>query len=248
MKQKIPTCAMCGEQRPPTREHIWPQGFLKRSDFGIRYSARANRTFKGDLVIKDVCAACNNGPMSRLDGYACEIYDRHFQNFPRKGEQVTFEYDYGRLTRWLLKTAFNSARSNQNPDVDLLRPYAPVILAEEPCSPAFVAFFVGLVAPTLMMNVETGKAKVIYPAAARSGPIVIPDTPGYDHVSTRMIMINAFFFTIMLSRRTTLDPSAVSRMIPRIPGQPLSLDGRMELTTSMDAARTLESVRNWPRM
>ncbi len=241
------TCAMCRNPRQLTKEHIWPAGFLRRSDYEIRYSARAKRTFGGDLTIKDVCGECNNGPLSRLDAYACELYDRYFAKMPRRSEVVTFEYDFGRLTRWLLKIAFNSARSNGSPDIDLLQPYAPVILAEVPCLPVFVGFFVALIGPSLMMNSTTGTTKVIQPQAARSGPIIIPDVTGYEHVSTRMVMVNGYFFTLVLSRQTTLASTEVPDLFARIPGQPLALGGRMRLTTTLDAAQVLGGIRDWPR-
>lgn len=243
-----PLCAFCAEARTLTKEHIWPAGFLRRTNYGSRYSARANRTFAGDLTIKDVCSECNNGPLSRLDGYACELYDRYFHVLPRRGEIVTFEYNFGQLTRWLLKTAFNSARSNDNADADLLQPYAPCILSEYPCLPAFVGFFVTLVGPSLMMNEATGATKVIQPLAARSGPIVIPNVTGYDQVSIRMIMINGYFFSIAIFRRTTIDADAIADLVASIPGEPLALSGRMHLTTTMDAATVLRGVQDWPAM
>jgi len=241
-----PSCAFCAKERTLTKEHIWPAGFLRRTNYGTRYSARSKRTFGGDLTIKDVCADCNNGPLSRLDGYACELYDRYFHAMPRRGGVVTFEYDFGQLTQWLLKTAFNSARSNSDKDADLLRLYAPIILTEHPCLPAFVGFFITLVGPSLMMNPATGATKVIRPKAARSGPIIIPNVTGYDHVSTRMIMINGYFFTIVLSRRTTIDTDVVADLFASIPGEPLAVGGRMQLTTTMDAGEVLSGIRDWP--
>lgn len=35
------------------------------------------RVFKGDIVIKDVCAKCNNGVLSTLDNYAFKTITEH---------------------------------------------------------------------------------------------------------------------------------------------------------------------------
>lgn len=133
-------CAYCGEGGPLTREHIWPNGFFKRDGFEIKFSRRANRAFKGDLVISDVCAKCNNGPLSRLDHHACELYDRRFGKRISDGEIVTFTYDYSSLMRWLLKVSYNSARTTGQ-DAEVLARYRETILSDYPCSPVGVIAF-----------------------------------------------------------------------------------------------------------
>src|SRR5258708_39077844 len=98
-------CAYCRLDRPLTKEHIWPKGFIKRTNYKIRYSAKAPKTFSGEMTIRDVCYSCNNGPLSNLDAYACELFDEYFKNFVQNGEVVSFKYHFSSLTRWLLKVA-----------------------------------------------------------------------------------------------------------------------------------------------
>jgi hypothetical protein len=239
-------CAICREPRPFTREHIWPQGFLKRSAFGIRYSARARRTFCGDLIIKDVCRDCNNGPLSALDDYACFLFDRYFAHRTPWGETFTFEYDYGRLTRWLLKTAFNSARATGTADVPLLAAYAETIRAKHACSPAFVGFKIALVGPSAISD-RNGEVKTIHPDATRSGPVVVPGFETQTLFSLRLVMVKSFFFTLAISRETALSGAEAIPILSRLPGEPLSPSGSMMLTPMLPAATALAGIEEWPR-
>ncbi len=240
-------CAFCDLERPTSREHIWPDGFLRRGDFGLKFSARAGRTFEGDLVIKDVCRVCNNDPLSDLDQYACHLFDSNFSHFPEHGETVPFAFDYGQLTRWLLKVAYNSARSQGHEDVQLLRPYRSTIIAKGECCPVQANFSVALVGPAMLATGPGGTGRAVYPHAARSGPLVVPGVDGYQHVSTRMLMVNAYFFTILLSRSPTMPIGEVAELIGRVPGRPLALDGRMTLRTTMHAGQALAGIGAWPR-
>ncbi len=65
-------------------------------------------------TIRDVCRACNSGPLSSLDAYVCSLYDRYFQILVRSGE-IKFEYDFDLLLRWLLKIGYNTARARKWP-------------------------------------------------------------------------------------------------------------------------------------
>lgn len=152
------SCAYCGIKSPLTREHIWPSGFLKRGGFDIKFSARANKTFQGDMTVSDVCAACNNGPLSVLDSHACELYDRRFAKRIEDSDTVTFTYDYGVFMRWLLKISYNSSRTT-GWDEDWLASYRDVIRCQYPCSPALVVVFVATVNPLKIVNSSSGQTK-----------------------------------------------------------------------------------------
>ena len=240
-------CAFCDLPRRMTREHIWPNGFLRRGDFGVKFSARAGRTFSGDLVVRDVCEVCNSGPLSRLDAYACELYDANFSRFPEHLEPVAFTYDYGKMSRWLLKVAFNSARAQGHSDAELLRPYRSAILASGDCSPILANVYLALVGPGTLSFSDGRPDRTIFPKAARSGPVVVPSVRGYQHVSTRMVMINGYFFTLVLSRTPTMPADEVVDLLRQIPGKPIALDGYMEMVTTMSANQALAGVREWPR-
>lgn len=242
------SCAYCGGPPPLTREHIWPAGFLKRQDFEIKFSARANKTFVGDLVIADVCEACNNGPLSVLDTHACELYDRRFGKPVEAGAVVTFTYDYGLLMRWLLKISYNSARSTGQ-DVGLLASYRETIRCTDPCIPAFAVAFLATVSPSDMMNPETGETRKIYPLAARCGPLLLPGLDVSDMVALRAVMINAYHFTIVITRETGIDAGRFSQLRSRIPGRPLDLRGRMRVgPPSIPAHVALQGIDAWPQL
>lgn len=240
-------CAYCGSTRKLSREHIWPNGFLRRGSFGIKYSARAKRTFEGDLTVKDVCEACNNGPLSNLDSYACSLYDSNFGHFAEHFTLVRFSFEYAALTRWLIKIAFNSARTQGHDDAELLGRYRPSLLAEGDNCPLYVNVYLALIGPGRLEFGGGLPSKKIYPQAARSGPIIVPDVNGYQHVSTRMVMINSYFFTLILSRTPTIPSHDIVDLLHRIPGEPLNLDGNMEVMTTMNANQALSGVRDWPR-
>lgn len=108
------TCAYCGTTNPLTKEHIWPKGIINRVPSYIgRYTERANKVQAGELVIKDVCQFCNNGSLSKLDDYLCNLFDSSFKDFVREYETVNFAYDYDLLARVLLKLSFNTARASK---------------------------------------------------------------------------------------------------------------------------------------
>lgn len=240
-------CAYCGLPQKMSREHIWPNGFLRRGKFGLKYSSRAKRTFAGDLIVRDVCVVCNNGPLSELDAYACELYESNFGKFPEHLTPVVFEFEYGRLVRWLLKVAFNSARAHGHDDAGLLGRYSPVILSDGDSSPLNVNVWLALVGPGTLSFPDGRPAKRIYPEAARSGPLIVPGVNGYEHVSTRVLMINGYYFTMVLSRTPTMPMEEVGDLLRRLPGEPLPLDGRMELMTTLNANQALAGIRDWPR-
>jgi hypothetical protein len=117
-----------------TREHLWPAKLHERllransqaqSAFWLR---RLEKPIPSEPQIRDVCARCNNGVLSQLDTYICELFDRSFIHIPARYERVTFEYDYHRLKRWLLKISYNSARVHSAPDLEALEGTRPYVL------------------------------------------------------------------------------------------------------------------------
>lgn len=68
----MPSCAYCAREAPLTREHLIPAfmyDYQKQFTPFIEWSELAEKTVGGELQIKDVCAPCNNGPLSALDDY-----------------------------------------------------------------------------------------------------------------------------------------------------------------------------------
>src|SRR5438034_7016401 len=106
-------CAYCGStDKKMTKEHIWPQSIAERlPTYTARFISPANKVLEADLVIKDVCEPCNNGPLSKLDEYGAQLFDAYFNRFYEHGQAVEFRTDWTLLKRWLLKISYNSARA-----------------------------------------------------------------------------------------------------------------------------------------
>lgn len=113
-------CSFCGEENNITGEHLIPQGLLDlfaECDYNIQMKETDNedekiKIFKGDrVVINDVCNICNNGILSQLDTYGIQLIKKYFQKEYLQDDVVNMEYDYGLLTRWILKVVYNNARA-----------------------------------------------------------------------------------------------------------------------------------------
>jgi len=120
-------CAYCGRQRGMfSREHLMPAALTGRVSEPLIANVRTSRgevAITGEPTIKDVCTACNNGPLSMLDEYAVKLYDKYFHRIVETGDLVAFEYDFDLLARWLLKIVYNYARARNwefNPSRELL--------------------------------------------------------------------------------------------------------------------------------
>ncbi|WP_156337259.1 hypothetical protein [Paenibacillus dakarensis] len=191
----LKTCAYCGTTNPLTKEHIWPKGIINRVPSYIgRYSERANKVQAGELVIKDVCQFCNNGSLSKLDDYLCNLFDSFFKDFVREYETVNFAYDYDLLARVLLKLSFNTARASKQP-IDLFSPMIPYILGTENSRPNNFSILVNLVKPTKVL--KNGIIRNVYPSGVRSGRFELP-TLDYRDVQYRVISINSYYFYLLL--------------------------------------------------
>lgn len=131
------TCAFCKTEGELTREHLWPTslhsrllklGEQKQSAFWL---ARLQKEIAGEPTIRDVCARCNNGVLSNLDGYICTLFDQQFVRIPAYNEVVLFEFDYHLLKRWLLKMSYNSARIHTAADTFAMEAMLPYILGKD---------------------------------------------------------------------------------------------------------------------
>ncbi|ROQ48187.1 hypothetical protein [Pseudomonas putida] len=106
------SCSYCASVGKLTKEHIWPKSLITRNPDFLTYNKATNSLYKGEAVIKDVCANCNNSTLSKLDSYLTNLYDSHFANIVSAGSGVELPYDYNMLLRALLKISFNSARAH----------------------------------------------------------------------------------------------------------------------------------------
>lgn len=101
------------------------QKSLESTVFG--WNEVAGRMVSGELKVKDVCAECNNGPLSNLDAFGSEFLTRSglmVPNYKRLNVDLWFDFDL--LSRWLLKISFNSSRTDgvHAPLFEGLEPYS----------------------------------------------------------------------------------------------------------------------------
>jgi len=188
-------CAYCGEARPLTADHVWPNSFLDR--FGrnsAHFSVRSRKVHGGDYVIKDVCETCNSDKLSPLDTYFCRLYDEYFVHLHDFDSTVNFRHDYTLLARSLLKISYNTARQGVS-DPSPLASLRGFVLGHEPC-PARLAIFAELVSPTMVPQPDGSICKIM-PNMYRSMLSRFPWAGG-DRILLRMIAVNSFYFHLLI--------------------------------------------------
>ena len=216
------TCAFCGKAATMTKEHIWPQCIIRRVPrYNMRFSAQAQKVFGADLIVKDVCSTCNNGPLSALDDYACELFDSYFYRVIERGEAVEFGYEHGKLLRWLLKVSYNSSRTTKT-DLAFYRPLRNYILGSAE-KPPFVSVTLDIVVPSLINGIT------LEPKATRCARILLGKSRPW--ICVRLVAINSFYFYIVITAENTVSVSqrelAESRSI--LKGKFLSASGQLTL-------------------
>lgn len=149
----LSVCAYCRQPATPTKEHLWPASLHRRlyaanqqtsSSFWL---ARLQREIPAEPQIRDVCARCNNVTLAELDSYICSLFDSTFANIVPRDSEVSFEYDYHLLKRWLLKMAYNSSRIHDSMDRFALQALLPYILGTDARLGRSVQLFAQLVYP-----------------------------------------------------------------------------------------------------
>jgi hypothetical protein len=161
-------CAYCDASGELTKEHLLPRSLTLRSDEELKQNIMArgeHRVISSEATIADVCAACNNGPLSLLDQYICSLYDKYFAQVVQPGNRVKFEADFELLLRWLLKTAYNHARARRgNWPVSLLQAERDYILGKVKKRPTS-HIILQLIPPA---RIEPGSIKGLPPDATES--------------------------------------------------------------------------------
>lgn len=206
-------CAFCNQSAVLTREHIWPRCIIQRTpNYKARYVGKSEKFVEGDLTVKDVCASCNNGALSALDDYICQLYDAHFSRIALARRSRTLFFDFPLLLRWLLKASYNSARANQS-DVGLLARYAPFVLRGGPL-PEEMEVRLELIHPSKNLNYRPGTRcrKDIPPESARCFRVEIPENPA-PGTTVRCIAINSFYFWLIFWPPDT-DLSPLRALLP----------------------------------
>ncbi|QSI30440.1 hypothetical protein GNX71_12935 [Variovorax sp. RKNM96] len=192
-------CAYCAKEGPLTREHIWPGGIIARAKgINTSYFGRLEKFIDAELTIKDVCADCNNGPLSGLDAYICHLFDTQFCHPVACRKSRTFVYDYERLLRWLLKISFNTARANDS-DVGVLSNYAGFILeGGEPPSEVRVCLELIHASPNPKWSPGSNAMKEIPAASIRCARVETPADP-LPGATLRLVALYGFYFWIVLT-------------------------------------------------
>lgn len=108
----MPICAYCNKESKLTREHVIPAFMYAAAGGGtVGWRSVPEKMVGGEHKIKDVCTACNSGPLSTLDSEAKNTLETSgllVDNFV--AAELVLTYDFDTLVRWLLKVSFNSAR------------------------------------------------------------------------------------------------------------------------------------------
>lgn len=110
-------CAFCGTEGKMSREHVIPKGFINNMNFKeltVWLDKAPSKVINSELMVKDVCAECNNGQLSQLDEYALKLIIDYNKKISFETKKVFLKYNYDLLTRWLLKVCYNSARANDS--------------------------------------------------------------------------------------------------------------------------------------
>jgi hypothetical protein len=192
-------CAYCGEEAALTREHIWPSVLIAKYENLLTYSKRKNALFKGDPVVKDVCAHCNNVLLSKLDAYLSTIYDHHFSRILLPGESTSFSYDYQLLQRSLLKISFNSARADASERViKSHQPFINFIIRGGYCPRIDVRL--QIVTASRAIDLDAGTESLWEPKHLRVAEISY-DGPLASRFVVRVVAFNCFWFFLVFPHR-----------------------------------------------
>jgi hypothetical protein len=196
-------CAYCGSTDRLTREHLWPRALHRRLvEAGEEkksriWLAKIKKEVAGEPTVRDVCAECNNGELSRLDDYICELFDRAFTHVPARYAKVEFQYDYHRLKRWLLKMCFNCARIHVSGDMFVFPPLLPYIMGRSNALGRSIQLYVQLVypseIPTEFLEPTDPKPSIYYPTMNRVGYLWF-NIEGVGRKMLRSVHLQSFSF------------------------------------------------------
>jgi len=178
-----------------TKEHIWAASLIRKYNDLLTYNKSNHKFYKGEAVVKDVCANCNNVVLGRLDNYLSGLFDKAFQRFLTPGETAVLEYDYDLLLRVLLKISYNSARSVGNEKASKhLKKFVRYIL--EGTHRGSIMLRLQIVTSSRKVDVEGNVQGLLNPEILRSGEIPY-DGVLADRFMVRMVAINCFWFYII---------------------------------------------------
>lgn len=205
-------CAYCGKEGKMTREHVIPDGFIRSMNLErqiIWLNKAPTRVIEAEIKIKDVCNKCNNETLSELDDYALRLIKSYNSKIEISTSKSSFKYNYEKLTRWLMKVCYNSARANDTKsDVAIYKDYINYIVGKEP-SDEKLRFYMGF----LDLNYPNAESHNWYHLhkdneyeidGFRICLFRIKNTNMYN-CAARAIIINSFAFLVLAFSDKTTD-------------------------------------------
>jgi hypothetical protein len=203
-------------------------------------------------VVRDVCADCNNGPLSRLDQSAKEILDEisRLRLVEIIGRPLTLNARL--LLRWLLKVSYNESRMSGEQRNEH-RPCVGFVLGDRPTPPVPCDLLVGVLTDP-PVSIRTRRPLV----NVRVGELLLPVLTD-QLVLRRLVCVNPWLFAILawrpgvtrrLRRRVTRSLAKDYRLVPARSSAPLVISGPCPLTateffreTPLGARRMLTAAR-----
>jgi hypothetical protein len=108
-------CAYCDKiENKISTEHIISKAFVKKYyQIGKGYINAQEKYTQNFPTVRDVCVKCNNENLNKLDMYFFEFYEKYVPTFVvKESTEIKIDYDFNKLSAWLLKTLYNSERKN----------------------------------------------------------------------------------------------------------------------------------------
>lgn len=131
-------CAYCNNYTNNlTKEHTVNKSLIDYLELNKApgYANFKEKYIPDNLTTKDVCSKCNNEHLSKLDEYILSFVKEHqclTKELLFNKDQIKINYNYDLLSKWLLKTLYNSERKNSYPYlIKKMLNYRKHILGEE---------------------------------------------------------------------------------------------------------------------
>jgi len=182
-----------------TAEHILPGWIYRETKNRKVRTLRTEKFIGGEITIRDTCDDCNNVILSRLDDYAkvhlIEFLDRSptHETFPLRVD------DMAKLTRWVIKVLYNSARSSDAQDREAFQRLVPFILGSDQEPPSGVALYASLMPSVHTTPHERQKFGIETAEFKNTTRLSRLTVPGHTFEISRSLSIDSFVF-ILISR------------------------------------------------
>jgi hypothetical protein len=193
------SCAYCNVDGTMTKEHIWSKALIERWESELKaYNPKTGIFYKGEPVIKDVCANCNNVRLSQLDRYLANMYEAQLRNHVQRGDGVVFTYSYDLLLRSLLKISFNSCRA-MGDDMKVIAAHQKVkdYIIGTGKRPKGFSIRLQIVTPAKVINGEGMSIDELSHNAMRCTKIAFTGTQT-NKFQIRLVAIKSFWFYLVI--------------------------------------------------